>query len=179
MNNRNELLNVLRTDPKNTNIPKLIKDVEAQTKVDLQEDLKLLEGVWELKWSSSKQTWLKQAPWLDNLQVLDPQRKRAVNLLKLRGAVGNIAVITVEAELTVDNDHRIGVKFVKGGWVGPTIMNGWRPKLLANVNQTFPAWLEITSLDDTLRICRGNAGTCFCLTKRSDLKIEDWIPRKK
>ena len=90
----------------------MIKDVEAQTKVDLQEDLKLLEGVWELKWSSSKQPWLKQAPWLDNLQVLDPQRKSAVNLLKLRGAVGNIAVITVEAELTVDNDHRIGVKFV-------------------------------------------------------------------
>ena len=56
MNNRNELLNVLRTDPKNTNIPKLIKDVEAQTKVDLQEDLKLLEGVWGICGSVSSKT---------------------------------------------------------------------------------------------------------------------------
>jgi len=43
------------------------------------------------------------------------------------------------------------------------------------VNQSFPAWLDITVLDDDLRICRGNAGTLFALLRRSDLRLSDLL----
>ena len=85
--------------------------------------------------------------------------------------------IAVEAELSINSTNQVGVQFKRGGWLGPSLGNGWRPKLLATINQSFPAWLDITGLDDSLRICRGNAGTCFALLKRTDLAVNDWIPQ--
>jgi hypothetical protein len=87
-----------------------------------------------------------------------------------------LAVIAVEAELSINGEQQVGVKFKKGGWIGPSMSNGWRPKLLKGINQSFPAWLDITALDDSLRVCRGNAGTCFALIKRKDISTEEWIP---
>jgi hypothetical protein len=46
---------------------------------------------------------------------------------------------------------------------------------LRNVNQSFPAWLDITVLDANLRVCRGNAGTLFALTRRHDLNLADLL----
>jgi hypothetical protein len=43
------------------------------------------------------------------------------------------------------------------------------------VQQSFPAWLDITVLDDELRICRGNAGTVFALLRRSDLRLQELL----
>jgi hypothetical protein len=43
------------------------------------------------------------------------------------------------------------------------------------VQQSFPAWLDITVLDDELRICRGNAGTVFALLRRRDLPLQDLL----
>ena len=37
-----------------------------------------------MRWSSSKQPWLKQTAGLENLQALDPEHGRGVNLLRLR-----------------------------------------------------------------------------------------------
>ena len=85
--------------------------------------------------------------------------------------------IAVEAELSINSSNQVGVQFKRGGWLGPSLSTGWRPKLLATINQSFPAWLDITGLDDSLRICRGNAGTCFALLKRTDLAVNDWIPQ--
>jgi hypothetical protein len=48
---------------------------------------------------------------------------------------------------------------------------------LRSVNQSFPAWLDITVLDQHLRVCRGNAGTLFALTRRNDLKLENLLLR--
>jgi len=39
------------------------------------------------------------------------------------------------------------------------------------VKQRFPAWLDITVLDEQLRVCRGNAGTLFALLRRDDLTV--------
>ena len=176
MNCTAQLIELLLKDSKSNLIPSLIQDVESCSQVNLQHNGDLLKGVWELKWSSSTQPWLKQAPWLENLQVLDPFQKKGMNLLRLSGPIGTLAVIAVEAELSINGDNKVGVRFKKGGWIGPSVSNGWRPKLLKNINQSFPAWLDITALDDSLRICRGNAGTCFALLKRHDLSVCDWIP---
>lgn len=176
MNSKKQLIELLQFKPKDHLIPSLITEIESKQVVDFQSDLTLLKGVWELRWSSSTQPWLKQASWLENLQVLDPEQQKGVNLLRLSGPVGSLAMITVEAKLTVNGSSQIGVQFERGGWLGPSLWNKWRPKLLTTINQSFPAWLDITVIDETLRICRGNAGTCFALLKRRDLLVSDWIP---
>jgi PAP_fibrillin len=43
------------------------------------------------------------------------------------------------------------------------------------VKQSFPAWLDITVLDDGLRVCRGNAGTLFALVRRPELQLDDFF----
>ncbi|MEA5475157.1 PAP/fibrillin family protein [Synechococcus sp. CCY9201] len=44
------------------------------------------------------------------------------------------------------------------------------------MRQATPAWLDITVLDQELRLCRGNAGTLFALRRRPDLRPEDLLP---
>jgi len=172
---RQTLLRCLREDPGHPDIPTLVEQLEREQPADLEVDGALLTGVWELRWSSATQPWLKQAPWLENLQVLDPGRGRGMNLLRLKGPLGAVAAISVIAELAVTGRQRVEVTFRRGGWIGPRL-GGQRLELLAAVKQSFPAWLDITVLDAELRICRGNAGTVFALLRRQDLEPEDLLP---
>ena len=181
---RQELLSLLQPgalvkDP--ARVRALIETLERSHPADLNRDRDLLTGVWELRWSSSQQPYLAVAPWLENLQILDPDRGRGMNLLRLTGPLGPVAGIAVQAELTLMPPpqglpaQRVGVRFMRGGWLGPRLGDR-RLSLLRQVTQTFPAWLEITVLDDRLRVCRGNAGTLFALLRRSDLSLEDLLP---
>ena len=171
-----KLIRLLTEDPRNKNVVNLINMVEESSAIDLNNSSNLLMGVWELRWSSAKQPWLRQAVWLNNLQILDPKNSRGMNLLRLAGPLGSVAAVTVEAELSIKKPNRVGVRFRKGGWSGPTLPGGQRIKLLKNINQSFPAWLDITALTSELRICRGNAGTTFALLKRHDLSVSDFLP---
>lgn len=156
----------------------LIETLERSHPADLSRDRDRLTGVWELRWSSSRLPYLAVAPWLENLQILDPDRGRGMNLLRLTGPLGPLAGIAVQAELTLVPApeglpaQRVGVRFQRGGWLGPQLGDR-RLSLLREVNQRFPAWLDITVLDDRLRVCRGNAGTLFALLRRTDLRLED------
>ena len=58
--------------------------------------------------------------------------------------------------------------------MGPQLPGGQRLQLLQEVKQSFPAWLDITVLDQQLRICRGNAGTTFALLRREDLQLSEF-----
>ena len=171
-----DLIRQLKEKPGDKKILELIQAAESSSDIDLNRDLKLLKGVWELRWSSATQPWLKQAIWLDNLQVLDPENSRGMNLLRLAGPLGVAAAVTVEAELSTDGINRVGVRFRKGGWRGPALPGGRRLELFKSINQSFPAWLDITTLTEELRICRGNAGTTFALLKRHDLAVSDFFP---
>jgi hypothetical protein len=116
------------------------------------------------------------APWLENLQCLAPSQGRGMNLLRLSGPIGALAGIAVEAAIAVapaaqPPRQRVEVRFRRGGWLGPAL-GADRLQWLRRVNQSFPAWLDITVLDADLRICRGNAGTLFALTRRRDLNLE-------
>ena len=172
---KTDLLERLRNNPNDARLAELVSCLEAEQTVDLKRDASLLRGVWELRWSSSTQPWLSQAPWLDNLQTLDPNNGHACNLLKIRGPLGSILAISVNADIKIKNQQRIDVKFRRGGLLGPKINNGQRVKLHREVKQSFPAWLDITVLDEELRICRGNAGTVFVLLKRTDLSVSEYI----
>jgi len=170
-----KLINLLKNQPKSMAIAELINDVEKSSTIQLSDSIDLLTGVWELRWSSASQPWLKQADWLENLQVLDPANGRGMNLLKLAGPLGTAAAVTVEAELCLEGANRVGVRFRRGGWRGPSLPGGRRLELFKTVNQSFPAWLDITALTNDLRICRGNAGTVFALLKRHDKSVSDFL----
>jgi len=180
---RLQLLALLRSGaaaPDPVRVRALIESLECSHPADLDRDRALLAGVWELRWSSSALPYLAVAPWLENLQLLDPERGRGMNLLRLAGPLGSVAGIAVQAELTLvpaergERAQRVGVRFQRGGWLGPQLGNR-RLQLLREVNQSFPAWLDITVLDADLRVCRGNAGTLFALIRRTDLRLSDWL----
>ena len=171
----NELIRRLKDQPEDSRIPDLVLAAEANSDVDLSRDLALLKGVWELRWSSATQPWLKQANWLENIQILDPVNSRGMNLLRLSGPLGEVAAVTVEAEISTGGANRVVVRFRKGGWRGPALPGGRRLELFKTVNQSFPAWLDITALTNELRICRGNAGTTFALLKRHDMAVSDFF----
>jgi hypothetical protein len=184
---RLELLQLLQQEPRgNANrhgdrIQALIAALEQAQPADLStpEALEQLEGVWELRWSSSSQPYLAVAPWLENLQCLAPSQGRGMNLLRLSGPLASLAGIAVEASIAVVQaeqppSQRVEVLFRRGGWLGPTLGTN-RLQWLRSVNQSFPAWLDITVLDANLRMCRGNAGTLFALTRRHDLNLADLL----
>jgi len=161
----------------------LIERLERLRPADLDRDGAQLRGVWELRWSSSSLPYLAVAPWLENLQLLDPERGRGMNLLRLAGPLAPLAGIAVQAAIAIDPlgeaatspRQRVTVRFERGGWLGPRFGAG-RLQLLREVRQSFPAWLDITVLDQELRVCRGNAGTLFALLRRPDLEIEELLP---
>jgi hypothetical protein len=185
---RQELLHLLRLEPRGAanlqgaRVRELIVGLEQSQPADLAapEALAALEGVWELRWSSSRQPYLAVAPWLENLQCLAPSQGRGMNLLRPSGPFGALAGIAVEASIAVvaGSRQRVQVRFRRGGWLGPTL-GASRLQWLRSVNQSFPAWLDITVLDSDLRICRGNAGTLFALTRRPDLNLADLLIRPR
>ena len=67
------------------------------------------------------------------------------------------------------------VCFREGGWVGHSLPNRQQLSWMRKVQQSTPAWLDITMLDEQLRICRGNAGTTFALLKRNDLNLNTFL----
>ncbi|WP_254963686.1 MULTISPECIES: PAP/fibrillin family protein [unclassified Cyanobium] len=158
-------------------IPALIERLERLQPADLSAQAAQLAGVWELRWSSSSLPYLAVQPWLENLQLLDPDAGRAMNLLRLAGPLGPLAGIGVQARIGVAAEpphQRVSVQFVRGGWLGPQFGER-RLQLFRQVNQSFPAWLDVTVLDDELRVSRGNSGTLFALVRRPDLALAAFL----
>ena len=83
--------------------------------------------------------------------------------------------MAVEAELSLVPPQRVQVRFRRGGLLGPQLA-GWKANLMTGIQQSFPAWLDITALSDELRICRGQNGTLFALRKRHDLEASALLP---
>jgi hypothetical protein len=182
MNERSALLARLREPGSAGPDPRgLIEALERDQPADLRRDVALLRGVWELCWSSSSLPYLAVAPWLQNLQLLDPAKGRGMNLLRLAGPLAPVAGIAVLAAVAIEPAEaegpcqRVSVRFERGGWLGPRF-GATRLQLLREVRQSFPAWLDITVLDPELRVCRGNAGTLFALLRRPDLALEEFLP---
>ena len=172
-----ELLALLDSaKPNRDKLHELIKGLEAAASIDLSDaqQQQQLEGVWELRWSSSKQPYLQVQPWLENLQVLMPSQGRGMNLLRLPPPLA-AAGVAVEAELSLEPPQRVQVRFCRGGLLGPQLA-GWKANLMTGIQQSFPAWLDITALSDELRICRGQNGTLFALRKRHDLEASALLP---
>ena len=140
-----ELLALLQNaKPNRDKLDELIKVLEAAASIDLSDaqQQQQLEGVWELRWSSSKQPYLQVQPWLENLQVLMPSQGRGMNLLRLPPPLA-AAGVAVEAELSLEPPNGFRCGFCRGGLLGPQLA-GWKAKLMteASSKASRPGWIS-------------------------------------
>ena len=169
MNTESELLKILNEKPNSKYITSTIIELESKSKFNLKHDIEKLKGIWELRWSSSNAPFLSYSPLVDNLQILNPSKSNAMNLLKPRGINGIIGTGIV-AELYPLNEIRVGVKFTHAGLIGPNI-GKTKIKALTQIKKEQKGWLDITYLSKNLRICRGDKGTLFTLIRRDNEKL--------
>ena len=72
MESEDDLLNLLLKSPNSESIQTIAEKLEIDHNFSLSKDRNDLQGVWELRWSSSNSPFLKYSPFIDNLQILDP-----------------------------------------------------------------------------------------------------------
>ena len=161
-----QLMEIILSKPNRKNIEIIAKELELGSEFLLSNDIEKLKGVWELRWSSSKAPFLSYSPLLDNLQILDPFNLNGLNLIKPKG-IKAIVGTGIVAKLESLNEKRVGVRFTHAGIIGPS-MGRRKIKALAKIKREQKGWLEITFLNNDLRICRGDKGTLFVLRKIKD-----------
>tara|TARA_B100000029_G_scaffold411887_1_gene414406 strand:+ start:1293 stop:1823 length:531 start_codon:yes stop_codon:yes gene_type:complete len=174
MNAISKLIEVLEHTPKSNQIVELIKLAESESSVDITKQIDLLTGVWELKWSTSNSPFLNYSPLLDNLQILEPERNRGLNLLRTKVFVGKLLSTNIHASLEIVDQKRINVSFKKAGITGPKFL-GKKISFLSEIKKTQKGWLDTTVLSPDLRICKGYKGTTFALLKRNDLSLSEFF----
>ena len=174
MNNTSKLIEILEQSPRSKKIEKLIKLSENESSVDIINQFEMLLGVWELRWSSSSSPILNYSPLLDNLQILDLEKSRALNFLSPKGFLGKLLSTNILAKLDIIDQKRTNVTFEKAGIIGPQLF-GRNMVFLSEIKKTQTGWLDTTVLTDKLRVCRGYKGTTFALLKREDLLIVDFF----
>ena len=72
MESADDLLNLLLESPNSEKIRTIAEQLEIDHNFSYTKDGNDLQGVWELRWSSSNSPFLKYSPFIDNLQILDP-----------------------------------------------------------------------------------------------------------
>ena len=174
MNNASKSIEILEQSPRSKKIEKLIKLSENEFSVDITNQLEKLQGVWELRWSSSKSPILNYSPLLNNFQILDLDKSRALNFLSPKGFLGKLFSTNILAKLDIIDQKRTNVTFEKAGIIGPQLL-GRNMVFLSEIKKTQTGWLDTTVLTEKLRVCRGYKGTTFALLKREDLLIVDFF----
>ncbi len=169
METESKLLKILIEKPNSKDILTMAMRLENNSNFNIKHDIKKLEGIWELRWSSSNSAFLNYSPLVDNFQFLNPSKSNAMNLLKPRG-INRIIGTGILVKLNPLSDIRVGVKFTHAGVIGPNI-GFTKLKALAEIKRDQKGWLDITYLSDKLRICRGDKGTLFVLRKIFDEKL--------
>ena len=161
-----QLLELLMSGVSTQKIEIIAEELEMNSNFILSKDIEKLRGIWELRWSSSKAPFLNYSPLVDNFQILDPLNLNGLNLLKPIGVKAIIGTGIV-AKLRPINEKKIGVRFTHAGLIGPKV-GIKKLNALKKIKKEQSGWLEITFLNENLRICRGDKGTLFVLRKIND-----------
>ena len=166
MNLEKQLLELLVSRPNAEQIQIFAEELEKESNFTLENDIEILRGIWELRWSSSKAPFLNYSPLVDNLQILDPFNLNGLNLIKPKG-INTIIGTGIVAKLKSLDEKKIEIRFTHAGLIGPNI--GLKKlKALKRIKREQKGWLEITFLSKDLRICRGDKGTLFILRRIKD-----------
>ena len=138
METESELLKILIKKPNSKQILSMAIKLESNSKFNLNSDIEKLKGIWELRWSSSNSPLLNYSSLVDNLQILNPSKSNALNLLKPRGINGIIGTGIV-AKIDPINNIRVGVKFTHAGFIGPKV--GYtKLRALAQIKKEQKGW---------------------------------------
>ena len=144
----------------------------------------LLQGNWRLLYTTSKDLLrFDQFPFLQSGQIyqcIDTEENKVYNIAEIVGVPFLEGIVSVVAEFTPASEKRVNVNFKRSivglqrflGYDNPSsyidqIKQGKKfiPLDFDISNPNSNAWLDITYLDDNLRIGRGNRGSVFVLTK--------------
>ena len=162
----------------------LIADLEAQSPTPSPLDSPLLMGDWRLVYTTSRGILgLDRIPLTDLGQVYQAIRgDRVYNVAETKSLLGIEGIVSVAARYARSGDARVSVTFERS-ILGLRSIMGYRSvtafvdSLEAKsrfwaVDVPIPSrdggaqgWLEVTYLDETLRISRGNEGSIFVLVK--------------
>ncbi|XP_076919591.1 fibrillin-5, chloroplastic-like [Bidens hawaiensis] len=139
-------------------------------------DLDKLAGCWKLVYSTitilgSKRTKLGLRDFIslgDFLQVIDAAKGKAVNVImfNVRGLNLFSGKLVIEASFTISSKSRVDIRYDTSTIVPDQLMNMFRKNydvLLGIFNPD--GWLEITYVDETLRIGRDDKGNIFILER--------------
>ncbi|MDY7012156.1 MAG: PAP/fibrillin family protein [Cyanobacteriota bacterium] len=144
----------------------------------------LLDGDWRLLYTTSRELLgLDRVPGLQLGRVYQCIRTDAAqiyNIAELVGVPGLEGLVSVCARLEVVSDRRVNVKFERA-ILGLQRLVGYQSpgEMVAQIeagkkfaafdfgigNRDRQGWLDITYLDEDLRIGRGNQGSAFVLMK--------------
>ena len=114
MESEDDLLNLILKSPNSECIKTIAEQLEIDHSFSISKDKNDLQGVWELRWSSSNSPFLNYSPFIDNLQILDPFNLNGLNLLKSKG-IKSIIGTGILIRLNYINEKKIGVKFTHAG----------------------------------------------------------------
>jgi hypothetical protein len=143
-----------------------------------------LEGDWQLLYTTSQELLgLDRIP-LINLgaiyQSIRTADAKIYNIAEVSGIPLLAGIISVVADFTPLDQRRVEVQFSRAIWGGQRLMRYQSPSQFISAiasGQKFLAidfaiaprsrngWVDITYLDDDLRIGRGNVGSLFVLRK--------------
>ena len=148
----------------------------------------LLAGNWRLLYTSSQSLLgIDKFPLvkLGNIyQCLRPTTSTVYNIAEVTSLIPGLnGLVAIVAKFTPVNESRVNVQFNRSLIGLQRFINYSDPDRLITAienGQKFtaidlpinrpagraPAWLEVTYLDDTLRISRGNEGSIFVLTRQ-------------
>ncbi|MDY6784910.1 MAG: PAP/fibrillin family protein [Cyanobacteriota bacterium] len=144
----------------------------------------LLDGDWRLLYTTSRELLgFDRFPGLQLGQVYQSIRTdsaRVYNIAEIVGLPGLESLVSVCARLEVVSDRRVNVKFERAILGLQRLVNYQSPgEMVAQIeggkkftaldfgigNRDRQGWLDITYLDEDLRVGRGNQGSAFVLSK--------------
>jgi hypothetical protein len=143
-----------------------------------------LGGIWRLLFTTSEELLRIDLFPFSKLgqiyQCISPQEQRVYNIAEIKGLPYLDGLVSVAARFEAISEQRVNVMFERlvfglQRWVGyqspeqfiaslDTTPRFWALDVKLQ-NRDRQGWLDVTYLDDNLRIGRGNQGSVFVLTK--------------
>ncbi|XP_057773362.1 fibrillin-5, chloroplastic isoform X2 [Salvia miltiorrhiza] len=172
---------------KKSEIQKLVELLESQNPTP-QPTLCLdkVAGAWKLIYSTisilgSKRTKLGLRDFInlgDFIQIINVAQGKAVNVIEFsaKGLTLLSGQLTIDASFRIASNSRVDINYQKSVITPDQLMNVFRKNydvLLEIFNPD--GWLEITYVDDSLRIGRDDKGNIFILESKNLLTCNHWF----
>ncbi|KAL0449767.1 UNVERIFIED_CONTAM: Fibrillin protein 5 [Sesamum latifolium] len=168
---------------KKAEVEELVELLESQNPTPKPTQcLEKVAGSWKLIYSTitilgSKRTKLGLRDFItlgDFLQSINVAEGKAVNVIKFSAKGLNLlsGQLTIDASFKIATESRVDISYNKSVITPEQLMNVFRKNyelLLGIFNPE--GWLEITYVDDTLRIGRDDKGNMFILERLEDDKL--------